>query len=69
MERISGDLEFVVVYLDVLLVFSSSKTDQLEHLRLFFDRMITFGVTLNGKTCHMFRQKVDHLGYTLTKPR
>ena len=69
MERIFENLEFVVVYLDDLLVFSSSETEHLEHLRLFFDRMITFGVTLNGKTCHMFRQKVDHLGYTLTKPR
>jgi hypothetical protein len=66
MEKIFGDLPFVVVYLDDILVFSASEHDHLEHLRIVFKRMQQYGITLNGKKCHILRPEVDYLGYTLT---
>lgn len=66
MERIFGDLEFVVVYLDDILVFSASAEEHLEHLHIVFKRLATFGVSLNGKKCHVLRKEVDYLGYTLS---
>ncbi|KAE9047515.1 hypothetical protein PR002_g991 [Phytophthora rubi] len=36
MERILGDLPFVIVYLDDILVFSENETEHLEHLRIVF---------------------------------
>ncbi|GMF14429.1 unnamed protein product [Phytophthora fragariaefolia] len=66
MERIFGDLEFVVVYLDDILVFSENEKEHLEHLRIVFERLEKYGVSLNGKKCHILRKEVDYLGYTLS---
>jgi cleavage and polyadenylation specificity factor subunit 1 len=67
MEKIFGDLPFVVVYLDDLLVFSKSEEEHLEHLRIVFERLEKYDVTLNGKKCHILRKSVDYLGFTLTE--
>ncbi|KAE9265706.1 hypothetical protein PR003_g32372, partial [Phytophthora rubi] len=66
MERILGDLDFVIVYLDDILVFSQNPVEHLEHLRIVFDRLRQYDVTLNGKKCHILRDQVDYLGFTLT---
>ncbi|OWZ03089.1 Pol Polyprotein [Phytophthora megakarya] len=39
MEKIFGDLEFVVVYLDDVLVFSESQVEHLDHLSIVFERL------------------------------
>ncbi|POM80135.1 Gag-pol fusion protein [Phytophthora palmivora] len=66
MERILGDLTFVVVYLDDILVFSQDEDEHLEHLHIVFKRLKKYGVSLNGKKCHILRKEVDYLGYTLS---
>ncbi|KAG6579764.1 Retrovirus Polyprotein [Phytophthora cinnamomi] len=66
MERILGDLDFVIVYLDDILIFSENPVEHLEHLRIVFDRLRQYDVTLNGKKCHILRDRVDYLGFTLT---
>ncbi|KAG6623058.1 Pol Polyprotein [Phytophthora cinnamomi] len=53
MERILGDLDFVIVYLDDILIFSENPVEHLEHLRIVFDRLRQYDVTLNGKKCHI----------------
>ncbi|KAE8895364.1 hypothetical protein PF005_g4105 [Phytophthora fragariae] len=66
MEKIFGDLDFVVVYLDDIVVFSANEEEHLEHLRIVFERLARYGVTLNGKKCHILRKEFDYLGYTLS---
>ena len=66
MEKIFGDLPFVIVYLDDLLVFSKTEEEHLQHLRIVFQRLEEYDVTLNGKKCHILRKKVDYLGFVLT---
>ncbi|KAE9198591.1 hypothetical protein PF004_g19500 [Phytophthora fragariae] len=66
MERILGDLDFVIVYLDDILIFSENPVEHLEHLQIVFDQLRQFDVTLNGKKCHILRDRVDYLGFTLT---
>ncbi|CAH0489071.1 unnamed protein product [Peronospora farinosa] len=65
-EKIFGDLDFVVVYLDDILVYSSSEKTHLKHLGIVFKRLKMYDVTLNGKKCHILRESVDYLGFTLT---
>lgn len=66
MERILGDLPFVIVYLDDVLIFSENAEEHLQHLRIVFERFREYDITLNGKKCHILREKVDYLGFTLT---
>lgn len=66
MQKIFGDLPFVVVYLDDLLVYSNTESEHLEHLRVLFERLANYDVTLNGKKCHVLRKSFDYIGFTLT---
>ncbi|POM78688.1 Retrotransposable element [Phytophthora palmivora] len=66
MEKILGDLPFVIVYLDDILVFSESEVDHLEHLRIVFKRLREYDVTLNASKYRILRESVDYLGFTLT---
>ncbi|OWY95653.1 LOW QUALITY PROTEIN: Pol Polyprotein [Phytophthora megakarya] len=59
-------LAICLVYLDDILVFSQNEEEHLEHLRIVFERLTKYGVTLNGKKCHILRKEVDYLGFTLT---
>ena len=45
MEKIFGDLAFVVVYLDDILVSSDSEETHLEHLHIVFKRLTKYDVT------------------------
>ncbi|OWZ16640.1 Pol Polyprotein [Phytophthora megakarya] len=40
--------------------------EHLEHLCIVFERLERFNVILNGKKCHILREEVDYLGYTLS---
>ncbi|KAJ8522852.1 hypothetical protein ON010_g17644 [Phytophthora cinnamomi] len=66
MERILGDLPFAIVYLDDILIFSENAVDHVEHLRIVFERLRQYDVTLNAKKCHILREQVDYLGFTLS---
>ena len=58
-------MEFVIVYLDDVLIFSKSELDHLEHLRVVFQRLQDYNVTLNGKKCHIFCLTLEYLGFTI----
>ncbi|POM80849.1 Retrovirus Polyprotein [Phytophthora palmivora] len=66
MEKIFGDLQFVVVYIDDILVFSHSAERHLEHFHVVSERLGKYHVTFNGKKCHILRDSVDYLGVILT---
>uniref|UniRef100_A0AAV1T6D1 Reverse transcriptase/retrotransposon-derived protein RNase H-like domain-containing protein n=1 Tax=Peronospora matthiolae TaxID=2874970 RepID=A0AAV1T6D1_9STRA len=44
----------------------SSEKTHLKHLGIVFKRLKKYDVTLNGKKCHILRESVDYLGFTLT---
>ena len=66
MEKFFGDLSFVVVYLDDILIFSKTEKEHLEHLKIVFQRLEEYNITLNPKKCHFLRKEVDYLGFVLT---
>ncbi len=66
MEQILGDLPFVIIYLDDILIFSETKEDHFQHIQIVFERLEEHDVTLQGLKCFLFRLSVDYLGFTLT---
>ena len=66
MDRLVQDLPFCWVYLDDILVSSSSLVEHLEHLRALFVRMREFGLSMNPAKCLFARQTVPFLGHTVS---
>ncbi|KAJ8576508.1 hypothetical protein ON010_g2704 [Phytophthora cinnamomi] len=66
MERILGDLPFAIIYLDDIISFSENAEVHLDHLRIVFDRLRQYDVTLIARKCNILRDHVDYLGFTLT---
>jgi hypothetical protein len=66
MSRIFDFQEFVIVYLDDILIFSRTLDDHLNHLHQVFQRLQEYDITLNPKKCLFLCQEVDYLGFILT---
>ncbi|POM62803.1 Retrotransposable element [Phytophthora palmivora] len=62
----SMECTFVIVYLDDIFIFSETESDHLKHLRMVFQRLREYDVTLNASKCHISRDSVDYLGFALT---
>ncbi len=69
MNHIFGDYlhEFVVVYLDDILIFSKSQTDHYKHLRLILSRLRQFDLYANAKKCSFNQPELNFLGHIVGK--
>ena len=59
--------QFVVAYLDDILVFSDSLRDCLTHLRTVIDRLKSVNLKLNPVKCMFVRKEVEYLGHVITR--
>jgi len=57
---------FVFVYLDDLLVASSSVEEHVLHVKRVLERITEAGLRLKPEKCHFVTQKIEYLGHTLT---
>ena len=69
MEMIFGDLNLseLILYLDDVLVFSTTMQEHLDRLEKVFQRLQQHGLKLNGAKCQLFRTQVAYLGHVVTK--
>ena len=68
MMRLLGDLTAVQVYMDDILITSSgSYTDHLDKLTEVLTRLEKAGFRANIKKCMFATDKVDYLGYTISR--
>ena len=58
--------DFVVVYLDDILVFSETFEAHLVHLQQVLDRFKMAGLKLKPSKCHFISQSVEYLGHLIT---
>ncbi|KAF4758249.1 hypothetical protein FOZ63_017540, partial [Perkinsus olseni] len=58
-----GDLPFVRIYLDDVLVFSPDEKTHLEHLRVIFERLRSANLTLAPDKCDFGQPEVEYLGH------
>ena len=58
--------KFLIVYLDDILIFSQSKSDHMNHLKLVFDCLKEHHLVAKLKKCSFFAKKIQFLGHTLS---
>uniref|UniRef100_A0A8B9GTI5 ribonuclease H n=1 Tax=Astyanax mexicanus TaxID=7994 RepID=A0A8B9GTI5_ASTMX len=68
MERIFGDQRFqsLLLYLDDVVVFSSTFSEHMERLRLVLERLKQNGLKLKLGKCHFFQTEVKYLGHVIS---
>ena len=69
MEACLGDenLETLVLYLDDILVFSSTIEEHIEKLDVVFTKLKTHGLKIKPSKCHFFRKEVKYLGHVVSE--
>lgn len=69
MERIFGDqsLHSVLLYLDDVIVFSSSVEQHLQRLEVVLSRLKKRGLKAKLSKCHFFKQEVQYLGHRVSR--
>ena len=66
MDGILQDLDFAFVYLDDILIASTSKLQHLEHLRRIFELLSSSALIINKSKCTFGVSELDYLGHTVT---
>lgn len=68
MERILGDQSFhsLLLYLDDVVIFSTSFQEHLRRLELVLDRLRQHGLKLKLSKCHFFKSEVKYLGHVIS---
>ena len=66
MEVVCKDLPFVFVYLDDILIASSSAEEHCTHLHTLFQRLANNGLLLNPNKCEFGCTETDYLGYRIS---
>ncbi|KAG8175361.1 hypothetical protein JTE90_018041 [Oedothorax gibbosus] len=67
MNEILGNLDFCYVYLDDILIFSSSEEEHKVHLRHVLERLNSYGLTVNMAKCIFGASEIPFLGHLITK--
>ncbi|XP_069800966.1 uncharacterized protein [Dendropsophus ebraccatus] len=69
MELCLGDLNFecLLIYLDDIIIFSSSFAEHLERLDVVLGRLEEHGLKLKPTMCHLFQKSIEYLGHVVTR--
>ena len=67
MEACLGDknFEFLLIYLDDILLYSSTFEQHLDRLNFVLSRLRKHGLKINPKKCHFFKAEVNYLGHRI----
>ncbi|CAB4035712.1 Hypothetical predicted protein, partial [Paramuricea clavata] len=63
MDEVWRDLDFVFVFIDDILVFSTTPDQHRHHLRQLFQRLEQYGLVINPKKCELGRSQLSFLGH------
>ena len=69
MERCMGELNLrnCLLYLDDIIIFSSTFEEHLERLQTVFSRLEQHNLKLNGSKCEFFNNRVVYLGHVVSE--
>ena len=66
MGNVFRDLPFAYIYLDDILVASSSREEHIIHLRQLFERLAQYGLVVNPQKCVFGKSTLNFLGHRVT---
>lgn len=66
MQAIFGDLEYIFVYIDDILIYSRSSKEHEQHLKTVLERLCQNGLTINPSKCQLGTGTVRFLGHEIT---
>lgn len=66
MNQVCAGLDFAYVYIDDILVASSSEEEHRNHLDTLFQRLAEFGLTINPAKCVFGSEKLEFLSHDVT---
>ena len=58
--------EFVISYLDDIIIFSRNEHEHLEHIKIIFQKLIAVGLKLKGSKCDFFKKEIHYLGHLIS---
>ena len=69
MERCMGDLNLrdCLIYLDDIMIFSSTFQEHLEHLEAVFSRLAEHNLKLKASKCEFLKSEVTYLGHVVSE--
>lgn len=67
MNKVLGDLEFVVVFIDDVCIASSNAKEHEQHVRIVFERLQKYGLVINVAKSRFAQSEVEFLGYLVSE--
>ena len=67
MDTVCQSLDFVFVYLDDILIASSSHHEHQKHLKILFEKLLSHGLLISLEKCEFGRTHLDFLGHRIDK--
>ena len=58
--------EFVMAYLDDIIIFSRSECEHLKHIKIIFQKLIAAGLKLKESKCDFFNKEIHYLGHLIS---
>src|SRR5699024_3031281 len=65
MNKVLGDLQYVAIYLDDVIIFSASMPQHLKHVHEVFKRLAEANLRINAKKCAFGLSEIDFLGFKI----
>ncbi|KAL4123291.1 hypothetical protein QTP88_015489 [Uroleucon formosanum] len=65
-DEVTNGLDLCYACIDDILVFAKSEEDHKQHLRVLFEKLSDYGVTVNSKKCVLGTTEVKFLGYLVS---
>ena len=66
-DQVTRDLDFVYVYIDDILIASKSREEHDRHMRILFERLKEYGLSINVAKCTFAATEVKFLGHRINK--
>ena len=66
MTGILKDFNFVIAYLDNIIIFSKTPQEHLSHIRKVFKKLRSVKLSMKMSKCHFFSKEMQYLGHILS---